>query len=85
MKGPKDIPETKMKILAKESEDLYFCLEMMAQRKLPELCELIVTLSLQEILAIKNKRISDVDIDDFIEATQISIARVEDAAGFTWH
>jgi len=55
-----------------ESEILYEKLSLVAEGKLPELAELLVTLSMKIVLENKSKRnveLSELEIKDFIQAT----------------
>ena len=73
-----DIDTESMEILKEESEKLFFTLSEVSDSRLPELAELIVTLSLKFIIEEKGyKGSEDISTHDFIEATRQGIAWLE--------
>lgn len=77
-KNEKTAYKIKIDLLNLESERLYRTLEgMFFNDHIPELCELIVHLSLRDIVNNKNQQNSEIKIDDFIDATKLGIAYLE--------
>ena len=73
-----DIEIENMQILKEESEKLFLTLSEVSLNRLPELAELIVTLSLKFIVEEKSyKGSKDISTQDFIEATRQGIAWLE--------
>ena len=83
--GRKSRYDEKLVELSDESSRLYFYLLNFKEERLPELCELLITFSMNYLLSLKQKDIKDADIDDFIEANQIALALLEDLEERTRH
>ena len=77
---PKIFNKIKISILNRESEVLFRTVEkMFFNDQIPELCELIVQLSLRDILNNKETDEIEINIDDFINATKLGIAYLENS------
>ena len=73
-----DVEIENMQILKEESEKLFLTLSEVSLNRLPELAELIVSLSLKFIVEEKSyKGSKDINTQDFIEATRQGIAWLE--------
>jgi len=70
----------KIDLLNLESERLYRTIEgMFTNGHIPELCELVVQMSLRDIVNNKDQEVIEINIDDFIDATKLSIAYLENS------
>ena len=74
-----------LEILIKESENLYHALAVLTEHNLYDLAELIVTISLKEVLNFNQKSPSDVTIEDHIEATELAIAYIQKISNTAIH
>tara|TARA_B100000780_G_C21109717_1_gene448381 strand:+ start:1989 stop:2252 length:264 start_codon:yes stop_codon:yes gene_type:complete len=82
----KTVNKIKMDLLCIESERLHRTIEDMYMRDLvPELCEVIVQLSLKDIILSRGYKDERVNIDDFIDATKLGIAYIEMVSNQTKH
>ncbi len=74
-----------LEILNRESENLYYSLQAIAENSLHELAELLVVLALRDILYMNQRNPSEVTVEDYIEATELATAYIHNTHNTTKH
>ena len=78
--------DDKFNELSIASEKLHHLIQTLGENQTPVLCELVVNFALRDVVIQKGYPDSyELDINDLIDATRLSIALVENIDGITKH